>query len=269
MSKGELKIEQYLKNKNIAYEKQKKFEDCKCKLLLPFDFYVSSYNLCIEYDGEQHFYPVSCYGGDKCFMGVKYRDSVKNEYCYANKIKILRIPYFQFDQIELILEDNFLVLKKLISGGQEGSDFGSLKAAKKMGVPTGGTAPKGFLTEAGSNPLLGSMYGLVEHKSSQYPPRTFENVKNSDGTIRLAINFGTAGERLTLKAINQYNKPYIDVDVADPIGHEVVVKWIIDNDIKILNVAGNRESTFPGIEDFVEKYLSKVIEILFKESNNG
>lgn len=154
------------------------------------------------------------------------------------------------------------MLEKICSGGQTGADVSGLRAAKKCGIATGGTAPKFYLTEDGPNPLLGSLYGLVEHTSMKYPPRTFANAKEGDGTIRFAVNFETAGEKLTLKAVKQFGRPHIDVDVADPIRHQEVVDWIISNNIKVLNVTGNRESTFPGIGDFVEEYLCKVIELL-------
>ena len=154
------------------------------------------------------------------------------------------------------------MLEKIISGGQTGADVSGLRAAKKCGITTGGTAPKFYLTEDGPNPLLGSLYGLVEHTSMKYPPRTFANAKEGDGTIRFAVNFETAGEKLTLKAVKQFGRPHIDVDVADPIRHQKVADWIISNNIKVLNVAGNKESTFLGIGDFVEEYLCKVIEIL-------
>ena len=61
------------------------------------------------------------------------------------------------------------LLLKIISGGQTGADTGGLIAAQKAGIRTGGCAPKGFITEDGSNPELGSVYGLYESNSDQYP----------------------------------------------------------------------------------------------------
>lgn len=151
------------------------------------------------------------------------------------------------------------MIAKLISGGQSGADLGGVAAAYNLGIATGGTMPKGFLTEYGLKPKLSKIFDFVEHSSSKYPPRTYDNVKNSDGTIRFANDFNSAGEKCTLKAITQYNKPYIDVDINNPIDHEVVVEWIIKNNIKVLNVAGNRESTSPGIFVFVKKYITEVL----------
>jgi len=154
------------------------------------------------------------------------------------------------------------MIDKIISGGQTGADQGGLRAGKRCGIPTGGMAPKGFLTETGPNPLLGSVYGLVESKSDKYPPRTKQNVKDSDGTIRFAVDFATAGEVLTLRLARECKRSHIDVDILDPIAHEVVAQWIRDNGVRVLNVAGNREKTHSGIADFVEDYLCKVIQLL-------
>lgn len=157
------------------------------------------------------------------------------------------------------------MLRKIISGGQTGADQGGLRAGKKLGLETGGWIPKGFLTELGFCPELGERFGLVEHSSPKYPPRTFSNAKDSDGTIRFAINFETAGEKCTLKAIDQYKKPHFDIDVADPHPAKTVAEWIESNKIEVLNVAGNREATFPGIGEFVENFLIEVGQYLRAE----
>jgi len=133
-------------------------------------------------------------------------------------------------------------------------------AARDCGLSTGGTAPKGYLTLNGPLPSL-SKLGLVEHKSPKYPPRTYTNIKESDGTIRLAYNFNSPGERCTLKAIQFYKKPYFDVDLSDPAFIFDVTKWIDDNQIKVLNVAGNAGKTrAEGSKIFTEvrNYLQKV-----------
>lgn len=158
------------------------------------------------------------------------------------------------------------MLEKIISGFQDGADISGIITAKKFGLDVGGCMPKGFLTSSGLKPEYTFLYNAYEHKSNKYPPRTFENVKNSDGTIRFADDFNSAGEKCTLKAINQYNKPYIDVDKNNPIDHTLVVDWIIKNNIKILNVAGNRESTSPGIFVFTRDYLTKVLELCKQSS---
>ena len=112
-SKGETKIEQYLINNNIKFEKQRSFKGCKDVHHLPFDFYIPNQNIAIEYDGEQHFRPVK-FGGKNDynslvrFEGNKRRDNIKNEYCKNNHINLLRIPYTELNNIEKILTSKLL-----------------------------------------------------------------------------------------------------------------------------------------------------------------
>lgn len=110
--KGENKIKEVLDSFNIEYKIQYVFKDCKYVQVMPFDFYIPSLNLCIEYDGEQHFKPI-CFGGSytkeelqERFQIRKLKDEIKNEYCKTNNIKLLRIPYTEFDNIEHILKNN-------------------------------------------------------------------------------------------------------------------------------------------------------------------
>ncbi len=154
-------------------------------------------------------------------------------------------------------------LIKIISGGQTGADQAGLKVAKVYNIKTGGFAPHDFTTKDGPNrTLLQSRYGLVE-STGGYKQRTGENVKASDGTIRLAISFITPGEKCTFNAIKKYNKPYIDVSLLDPIPASKVVNWILRNRIEVLNVAGNTQNTL-GYNTFklTYEYLKEVIEIL-------
>jgi len=133
-----------------------------------------------------------------------------------------------------------------------------------MGLETGGWVPLGYLTEVGPDPAL-KQFGLLETKTDKYPPRTEANVRDSDGTIRFAVSFTTAGERCTLKAIRWCGKPYFDVDLRKPPPIEAACEWIVQNKINILNVAGNKESTCPGIGALVEDYLVRVFTRLCEE----
>lgn len=97
-SKGELLVEKILEKHNIEYINQKTFDDCKDKILLRFDKYIPSYNLCIEYDGLHHFQPVifgkmSKNESYKNFKETQKRDKIKNNYCKNQNIPILRIKY--------------------------------------------------------------------------------------------------------------------------------------------------------------------------------
>ena len=108
-SKGELKIKKYFDDNKINYLKELRFKDCRDKRPLPFDFYLSDYNCCIEYDGEQHFKAtaikkVSPMYADEIYKRTIEHDMIKNKYCETNNIKLIRIPYWEFNNIEYILE---------------------------------------------------------------------------------------------------------------------------------------------------------------------
>lgn len=98
--KNEKIVEEYLKSLNIPYEKQKTFPDCRDKQKLLFDFYLPAKNLIIEYDGEQHFYPVF---GDDIFKITCKHDDIKNKFCIDNNINIIRIPYWMKKNITEIV----------------------------------------------------------------------------------------------------------------------------------------------------------------------
>jgi len=152
-------------------------------------------------------------------------------------------------------------VERVISGGQTGADQGGLQAAYMLKIPTGGWIPKGFRTEKGASPEL-KVLGLTETETDSYVPRTRLNAKDSDGTIRIASNWGSVGEKCTLKGIRDYNKPYVDVDPKNDFSEQVetVKAWFQENDIRIVNIAGNRESKSPGIQEFTVKFLLKVFE---------
>lgn len=116
-SKGEEAICNVLKNNNIEFIQQYRFEDCKDSRTLPFDFYLPHYNTCIEYDGIQHFKPIDFAGkGEewaiKQFELTEYRDEIKNNYCKNNGIKLIRISYLDFDNIKEILENKLKINKE-------------------------------------------------------------------------------------------------------------------------------------------------------------
>ena len=109
-SHGEQQIVNFLKEFSIEFIPQYKFEDCKNIRTLPFDFYLPQFNMCIEYDGEQHFRPVN-FGGCtdeqaiEAFHETKNNDSIKTAYCKSNNINLLRIKYSDFNKIEKIIQN--------------------------------------------------------------------------------------------------------------------------------------------------------------------
>ena len=92
-SKGENAISKLLNEHNIIFTQEQKFKDCKDKRELPFDFYLPENNLCIEYDGKQHFTIVDYFGGKDGLKKIQKHDKIKNQYCLDNNIDLIRIRY--------------------------------------------------------------------------------------------------------------------------------------------------------------------------------
>ena len=105
ISKGERAIQQFLLKENIKFVQQYKFNDCRDKNRLPFDFYLNEYNLCIEYDGEFHYMASGFCGGQNKLKYTQLHDEIKNKYCKNNNINLLRISYKDFANIENILQE--------------------------------------------------------------------------------------------------------------------------------------------------------------------
>ena len=133
---------------------------------------------------------------------------------------------------------------KIISGGQTGADQGALLGAEDVGIRTGGWAPKGWITEDG--PALWLRYfGLVQHSSPNYPPRTRMNCQDSDLTAIFG-DLTTPGTKLTIKLCQEDSIPYL----TNPTAEELRATCE-ELQVETLNIAGNRASKDPGIEERV------------------
>lgn len=112
-SKGEIIIENYLKNNKITFETQKRFNDCRgINNTLPFDFYIPSKNILIEFQGIQHYKPVERFGGKDRFIEQQKLDKIKKDYAIKNKYNFIEINYKQINKIPQIL-DKFLTTNKI------------------------------------------------------------------------------------------------------------------------------------------------------------
>ena len=105
VSKGERIISKYLNKRGILFKEQYRFYNCRFKNTLPFDFYLPNLNTLIEFDGEQHYKISEYFGGLNGFVDTKIRDTIKNRYCEENNINLIRIPYWELDNIEQILNE--------------------------------------------------------------------------------------------------------------------------------------------------------------------
>ncbi len=107
---GERRIRHYLELNHILFEQEKWFTDCRDIKPLPFDFYLPNYNMLIEFDGKQHYEQ-----GHFTHSHLSYtqkHDSIKNDYCKEKNINLLRIPYWDMDNIEKILNNKLLISHK-------------------------------------------------------------------------------------------------------------------------------------------------------------
>lgn len=107
-SKGEAFIRKFLIANNIEYDQEKIIPGTKLRM----DFYLPIYNICIEYDGIQHFKYRDKFGGEDAYKLTMERDIRKNKYCKENNIKMFRIPYTNYNKLNIILLD-ILNIKEL------------------------------------------------------------------------------------------------------------------------------------------------------------
>jgi hypothetical protein len=183
---------------------------------------------------------------------------------------------------------------KIVSGGQTGADRAGLDAAIELGLAHGGWCPHGRRTEDGPLP---EHYQLQETESSSYTQRTVFNVRDSDATVVFTLGVLGPGSKNTLATAKKLGKPrlYVDLsvlpearDVADltglmDVGIPVLVTgatlferlnpaatperrridafqhWLASYKVQILNVAGSRESSSPGIGQAVRQLLLQAL----------
>ena len=150
------------------------------------------------------------------------------------------------------------MLLKVISAGLTDVDQAALRAAKALGISTGGTTSRGLAAEAGSDSDLFLLYGIEGHERPKHLPRLPESVRDADGTLILTSDPQSPGSLRTLEACKKSRKPFFVVSARDrQVTSRTVIDWIDDHDIEILNVAGNRES-WPGLGERAELFLTEV-----------
>ncbi|MEE4196928.1 MAG: putative molybdenum carrier protein [Bacteroidales bacterium] len=128
---------------------------------------------------------------------------------------------------------------KIIAGGQTGVDSGALKFALDHHLPCGGYCPKGRKNENGKI------------------DRTIKNVMESDGTliIKDAHPFGK-GTSDTIDLCKKYHKPLFFSGISRQKESRILfLSWLSSGQINVLNIAGNRESQSPGIEEKTYRIL--------------
>jgi predicted Rossmann fold nucleotide-binding protein DprA/Smf involved in DNA uptake len=149
-------------------------------------------------------------------------------------------------------------LRRIVSGGQTGVDRAALDAALALGMSCGGWCPLGRKAEDG---LIPACYPLQETPGEAYEQRTRWNVRDSDGTLVLTEGEPSGGTALTIEVARAWGRPLLMLDLNARPAPADAAHWLFVNRIRVLNVAGPRESQAPGIQrrayEFLENLLDK------------
>ena len=137
----------------------------------------------------------------------------------------------------------FFSIEKIISGGQTGVDRAALDLALESGIPCGGWCPRNRIAEDGR---VSERYPLKETATSDPSVRTELNVIDSDGTLILTWGKPSRGTLLTILCARHHRKPFLEVNLEGQPEIESLHKWIHSQAIRVLNIAGPRESHDPG-----------------------
>ena len=145
---------------------------------------------------------------------------------------------------------------QVISGGQTGVDRAALDVAQELGVPCGGWCPRGRRAEDGPIP---ESYPLRETPSASYPERTAWNVRDSDGTLVVTRGRPRGGTALTVSLARRAGKPVIVANLEGGANAAEIRAFLLEHRIRVLNVAGPRESEAPGIHDQAAALLRELL----------
>lgn len=154
------------------------------------------------------------------------------------------------------MSDGLNMLHKIVSGGQTGVDRAALDVALALGIPCGGWCPKGRRAEDG---IIAVRYPLTETEGSNYSLRTEWNVRDSDATLILNEGALEGGTKITAAFAEKYQRPCYIISMQDDSDSDKIKKWIRQNRVQVLNVAGPRESGRPGIYKKATALLSALL----------
>jgi len=142
-----------------------------------------------------------------------------------------------------------------VSGGQTGVDRAALDVALERGLRCGGWCPRGRLAEDGPLP---ERYPLQETPSAEYSQRTEWNVRDSDATLVLTWGPPSGGTSYTIDRARSLGRPHLVVDLGGAPRREAVLAWLRAEDVRVLNVAGPRESGRSGVYAKARRFLEAV-----------
>ncbi len=144
----------------------------------------------------------------------------------------------------------------IISGGQSGVDRAALDFAMQHKIPCGGWCPKGRQAEDG---IIPEVYPLKETASTVHSVRTRLNINDSDGTLIIFINEMDEGTNYTRRYAEETGKPVYMISEKEKTDQRGFMNWMMKNNIRVLNVAGPRESRSEGTYKFAYKVLGELL----------
>ena|ERR1041385_4604425 len=150
-----------------------------------------------------------------------------------------------------------LVRYKVVTGGQSGVDRAALDWAMARGVRVGGWCPRGRRSESG---VIPHRYRLRETRSPAYHVRTRWNVRDSDGTLIISANNRVVGgTKRTAEFAARLNKPLLHLtrSISATRAARRLDRFLARHSIRVLNVAGPRDSQEPGIGQLVARILTR------------
>jgi hypothetical protein len=138
------------------------------------------------------------------------------------------------------------MIRKIVSGGQTGADRAGLDVARRWDFPYGGWCPKGRRAEDGP---ISTQYQLVETPSSNYLQRTEWNARDSDATVVFTLAKAVSGgSARTIRFAREMKKPVIHISFSKSYDPAIeLLRFVQKNKVRVLNVAGSRESKEPGL----------------------
>jgi len=138
------------------------------------------------------------------------------------------------------------MIEKIVSGAQTGADRGALDVAIRHGFPHGGWCPKGRKAE---DRIIGLQYNLIETPTDNYLQRTEWNVRDTGGTVVFTLSETVSGGSLrTIEFCKKHKKPAAHISrSAKYKPADALPRFVAEQKIKVLNVAGPRESKEPGV----------------------
>ena len=148
------------------------------------------------------------------------------------------------------------MLERIVTGGQTGVDRAALDVALELNIPCGGWCPKGRLAEDGR---IADHYPLRETRERGTRHRTEWNVRDSDATLILSFGAPEGGTAFTRECSEHYGRPCLMVSPESEESVARVGSWLDRHPVRILNIAGSRESEQPGIFQCSKHFLFRLL----------